>query len=70
MLYTDGVTESEDPERQLYGDENFVAVLDGIRDGDAGATIDAVVADVSRHAAGQPAADDLTLLAVRLCLPS
>lgn len=68
VLYTDGVVEAENAQRQLYGDDRFVTILDGVGDRDAGATIDAVAADVSRFAAGQPPADDVTLLAVRLCI--
>lgn len=66
VLYTDGVSEAPDPERNLFGEDRVTqAVLDG-----AGTTVEELLARVlaalDEFAGGAPSTDDLTLLAVRL----
>lgn len=65
VVYTDGVTEAFNPKDELYGDERLSAHLStaggkGTRD-----TVEALLADVRRHADGAPQSDDIAILALR-----
>lgn len=64
VVLTDGVTEARAPGGALLGDEDTDALLAAPVDS-ADALLQRVVDAVHRHAAGEPAADDVTLLAVR-----
>jgi sigma-B regulation protein RsbU (phosphoserine phosphatase) len=66
LLYTDGVTESVDPEGDEYGEGRLSAIL---RTGDpagAEALVKAVMEDVARFTAGADPFDDITCLAATL----
>ena len=63
-LYTDGIVEQPDQAQKLYGEERLLKVLaDRNRRGKE--ILDAVQADVHRHAAGVEQADDCTQLLIR-----
>jgi phosphoserine phosphatase RsbU/P len=65
LLYTDGIYEAFNEARELYGTERLdVAIAKS--HGDAQSLLDAVLADVTAHCNGAPAADDRTLLAIRV----
>jgi sigma-B regulation protein RsbU (phosphoserine phosphatase) len=66
FLYTDGVTEAENPERAFYTRERLLAHL-GMAADEASpeALIAHVMADLDRFVAGAPQADDVTALALR-----
>ena len=64
-LYTDGITEQPDADGRLYGEARLLAVLGGGADRTEAAVLDAVLADVRRHAAGAELADDCTQLVIR-----
>jgi serine phosphatase RsbU (regulator of sigma subunit) len=61
LLYTDGVTEARNPAGELYGVERLRAAL---RCGpeDVEGLGQAILADVTRFAAGRPQSDDLTIV--------
>lgn len=65
-LYTDGIVEQPDASGELYGDDRLLKTLSGsaCRRQDL---LDAVIADVRRHAAGAEQADDCTQLVIRYC---
>jgi sigma-B regulation protein RsbU (phosphoserine phosphatase) len=65
LLFTDGVTEAENRERNLYSAERLAKVLATARVSDARGVVAAVIDDVNRFIGGAEQADDLTLLAVR-----
>jgi serine phosphatase RsbU (regulator of sigma subunit) len=65
VLYTDGVTEARDPDRNFYGEDRFRDLLRRMAGSSAGEVVDAIVADVDRFDAGAERADDLTVLVVR-----
>ncbi|MCR5414268.1 MAG: SpoIIE family protein phosphatase [Kiritimatiellae bacterium] len=66
FLYTDGVTEAMDASGALFGDERLAAALGAGMSADSPESVCTVVrAAVAAFAAGAPAADDLTVLAVR-----
>ena len=65
-LYTDGITEQPNVSKELYGESRLLKVLsDGSHR--RGGLLDAVLADVRRHAAGVEQADDCTQLVIRYC---
>jgi phosphoserine phosphatase RsbU/P len=64
VVLTDGVTESRAPDGALFSDEATDALL-ALPADSADALLERVLTAVHAHAAGEPAADDVTLLAVR-----
>lgn len=64
VVLTDGVTESRSPDGAFFGDETTDALLSRPVDS-ADGVLQALLDAVHVHAAGEPAADDVTLLAVR-----
>jgi len=63
-LYTDGVTESFDPEEREFGEEGLQAALRSATAGDANGLMDAIGRAVRRFVRGAPQADDLTMVVV------
>jgi sigma-B regulation protein RsbU (phosphoserine phosphatase) len=64
VVYTDGVTEAEDPTGRLFGEERLRATLDACGRRDAAGLVEAVRAAVRDFAGSAPQSDDLTLLAL------
>jgi serine phosphatase RsbU (regulator of sigma subunit) len=61
VLYSDGVTEANNPEYEEYGEERLVECLKEVRDQPAAAIVQAVIKSVTDFAAGAPQADDITI---------
>ncbi len=68
VLFTDGVTEAETADGTLFGTGRLVALLEGAPDGAPQAVIARIVEQVSSHAAGFHATDDMTVMALRFSL--
>jgi serine phosphatase RsbU (regulator of sigma subunit) len=66
FLYTDGLVESESPSGEAFGMDRLEALLQQGRDGALDGLLVRIEEDVRRFRGGQEAADDATLLAVRL----
>ncbi|MBR5964689.1 MAG: SpoIIE family protein phosphatase, partial [Treponema sp.] len=66
FLYTDGVTEAQNKDRQLFGEEMLLAALAKSAALTAKEKIEAINAEVERFAGGEPQADDITALAFYL----
>lgn len=64
LVLTDGITESRAPNGLLLGDDATDALLTAPAD-TVDVLLDRVLDAVHAHAAGEPAADDVTLLAIR-----
>ncbi len=66
-FYTDGVTEAMDEEKNLYTEERLQAALtkDGTPATPVRGVLEAVRADVDRHACGAEQSDDITMLGLR-----
>ncbi|HEX9185568.1 MAG TPA: PP2C family protein-serine/threonine phosphatase [Vicinamibacteria bacterium] len=62
VLYTDGVTEAEDPKDREYGEARLVAWLQANRDQPGRRLIDGVIAEVLEHCGGVRPRDDMTLM--------
>jgi sigma-B regulation protein RsbU (phosphoserine phosphatase) len=65
VLYSDGITEAQDPEGNTYEEERLIHSLQGHSERDAGAMADAVLRDVARFRDTRSRQDDMTLLIVR-----
>ena len=63
MLYTDGITEAENTEAELYGDEQLLSFLSTLSANDsAEKAVKSLIDDVHRHANGAEQSDDITVL--------
>jgi serine phosphatase RsbU (regulator of sigma subunit) len=65
LLYSDGVTEALNPAEEEFGEERLVELVSGLGDVPAAAVVEAIRSAVENWAAGHPAADDVTVVAVR-----
>ncbi len=65
VLYTDGITEAMDREGEEFGLSRLVDVALKSRDLPSRQIVSRILDSVNRHSAGQPRADDQTLVVVR-----
>jgi sigma-B regulation protein RsbU (phosphoserine phosphatase) len=66
FVYTDGVTEAMDPESAFFTDKRLEQVLAPLAGAPARAVVAEVIASVRDFAAGEPQADDIAAMAIRL----
>jgi sigma-B regulation protein RsbU (phosphoserine phosphatase) len=64
VLYTDGVTETEDAQGEQFGEEGLGAVMERCHGCDAETLVESIREAVDRHGEGS-AGDDMTLIVVR-----
>ncbi|MEZ0227803.1 MAG: SpoIIE family protein phosphatase [Planctomycetota bacterium] len=69
LLYTDGVTESMDPDEKMYGLDRLTGILTAHGHRSPPELLDAIEQDLARHARGAEQHDDVTLIALR-CKPA
>ena len=65
LLYTDGLTEAFSPEDETYGEERLQKAMKLAEACSARGVLDAIEASVNQFMAHLPAADDLTMLALK-----
>jgi serine phosphatase RsbU (regulator of sigma subunit)/pSer/pThr/pTyr-binding forkhead associated (FHA) protein len=65
LLYTDGITEAEDKDRQLFQDERLKQVFSQYRDAPLQDLQDGIVRAIEKFTGGTSQSDDVTLLVVR-----
>jgi serine phosphatase RsbU (regulator of sigma subunit) len=65
LMYTDGLTEAFSPDGELFGEGCLMETVGGGLPASAGALIERVKARLQEFLAGEPLADDLTMLAAR-----
>ena len=65
VLYSDGVTEANNPAYEEFDEERFIEVLKTHRTLPAAEIVQAVIQAVTGFAAGAPQADDITLLVAK-----
>jgi len=65
FLYTDGVTEAMNPQKQLFSDKRLQQALMELRDRDVSALIRALRDEIRRYAGDEPQSDDITMLALK-----
>lgn len=66
VLYTDGVTEAMNRQKEFYTEARLLEILDGANRISTHDVVEKTVASVHQFAAGASPADDITLLAVRM----
>jgi sigma-B regulation protein RsbU (phosphoserine phosphatase) len=66
LLYTDGVTEAEDPSGGMFGEDRLVALCRSARTSGAGDLVEVVLAEVEAFAAGARQSDDITVVGLDL----
>jgi sigma-B regulation protein RsbU (phosphoserine phosphatase) len=64
VAFTDGVTDAADVSRTRFGDARFRTAFGGFAAGGPDSAVAGVLATIDAFVAGQPAADDITLLAI------
>lgn len=65
VVFSDGVTDSADPQSERFGEQRLQDVLLAHREQDAAAIRDAIIRAAVRHAGSAPQADDMTLMVVK-----
>ena len=65
VLYSDGITEAQDPEGNAYEEERLMRSFHGHAEREAIALADSLLGDVARFRGTRPQQDDMTLLIVR-----
>ena len=67
LLYTDGVTEAEDVDKNLYGEERLLEFIRNVADSDSSQTvIEDLFSSVKEFTGGNAQNDDITALTVKL----
>ena len=66
VAYTDGITEAEDPQGQLWGEQGLEDFMGGCSGYTTKEVISGILAELSAFANGQPQRDDITLLVVKV----
>jgi serine phosphatase RsbU (regulator of sigma subunit) len=70
LVYSDGVTEAMNPERQLYSDARLKETAGACAGQEPAETVETVIRSAREFAAGATQSDDITVLAVRYKGPS
>ena len=66
LIYTDGLNEAENPQKQLFGDERLQELMEKALSLNSEQVIDMLKEAVERHRNGAAPNDDLTLLCLKL----
>jgi phosphoserine phosphatase RsbU/P len=66
LLYTDGVTEATNKQKDFFTEARLLHVLDGTNRASARGVVEKTISAVHQFAAGSPPADDITLLSLRI----
>jgi len=65
VIFSDGISEAQNPEGEEYGDDRLIACLEANRQASPAAMRDALIASVREFARGANQSDDMTVLIVR-----
>ncbi len=65
ILFTDGVTEAEDKERNFYGIDRLCKVALKYRHQSSQAICDGIMADIRHHRGERAVLDDITLIVIK-----
>jgi serine phosphatase RsbU (regulator of sigma subunit) len=64
LLYTDGVTEADNRNNDLYGEDRLQNVLDNTRELPGEQVLERIFVDINEYATGVPQFDDITMVIV------
>ncbi len=65
ILYTDGITEAQNPKGQFYGEERLLDVVLGKKNSSANQILDALLDNVHQFVGSMPRQDDIALIVIR-----
>jgi phosphoserine phosphatase len=65
IVYSDGVTEAEDPRGGMFGEGRLIALLEGQIKPDPRSLSDRIIGAINDYAAGAPQSDDITVVVLR-----
>ena len=65
VLYTDGITEAENPAQEMFGEDRLREAIVGARMLSAAAIVAAILESVQAFSGSAPQSDDITLMVVR-----
>lgn len=65
FLYTDGITEAENTDKELYGDEKLLETLAANASSSVRSTVDVIISSIADHVKEAEASDDLTILLIQ-----
>jgi sigma-B regulation protein RsbU (phosphoserine phosphatase) len=65
IVYTDGITDAENPQGEMFGKVRLGALIRDIHESTAAGVTGRIVETIRDFTAGAPQADDITLLAIR-----
>ncbi len=65
FLYTDGVTEAMNPDKQMFSESNLKNALDEFKNESVSKIIEGVKRRIEEFTRGAPQSDDITMLAIR-----
>lgn len=65
ILYTDGVTEAFNEERQQFGEKGLEKTLKSVPSADSKEIIEAIKEDVTEFSGNEPQSDDITILSLK-----
>jgi PAS domain S-box-containing protein len=66
LIYTDGLTEATNREKESYGMKRLSALLSNGNTGNPQAIVDVIMSDIKKFTSGAPYHDDLTMLALQV----
>ena len=66
-LFTDGVNEAENNEKEQFSDERLVSLLKANADIAPKEIVEMTFAEVERHADGANQSDDITVMCIKIC---
>ncbi len=70
VVYTDGVTEAADHEREPFGEERLAELVAAHHELDVSELCETIYAEVARFTGNAPAADDMTLIVAKVGEPA
>ena len=65
FLYTDGVTESMDSEKNLFSDERLLAEIETLRNGDVEDIVNGIITSIKEHVKSEPQSDDIAMMMLK-----
>ena len=66
LIYTDGLTEAENEEREQYGEERLLELMGKDASASAASTVNMLLSDVASHVGSADQSDDLTVLCIKI----
>lgn len=66
ILYTDGVTECNNPQRDLYGEDRLIIFVEEQRDNNSMDQVNNLISDLHKYMDGAEQFDDITIMAMKV----